>query len=217
MRIRRQVDPGGALPGHCWEVTVWDRLPRVSGCALPPCLSVDHLCAPILTHHCSSAIQENQHWECCDTIQRHEGIPVRAYPIYMWYGRPRHCQEEVLCCCRRSASQLQDYLEQVYPVCPFASPALIIILLEDWSEHRTWSTPVRTKIHSNRRAPGKDCPRGNDLAGGHELIQGCVPMPIVHGEHWAKDIELGATNARGVGRLRWGNLRGGCMSKLCVQ
>jgi hypothetical protein len=28
---------------------------------------------------------------------------------------------------------------------------------------------------------------------------------------------LGATNARGVGRERRGNLRGGCMSKLCVQ
>ncbi len=29
--------------------------------------------------------------------------------------------------------------------------------------------------------------------------------------------KLGATNARGVGRERRGNLRGGCMSKLCVQ
>jgi hypothetical protein len=31
------------------------------------------------------------------------------------------------------------------------------------------------------------------------------------------DTRLGATNARGVGRERRGNLRGGCMSKLCVQ
>ncbi len=31
------------------------------------------------------------------------------------------------------------------------------------------------------------------------------------------DHKLGATNARGVGRERRGNLRGGCMSKLCVQ
>ncbi len=29
--------------------------------------------------------------------------------------------------------------------------------------------------------------------------------------------KLGATNARGVGRERRGNLRGGCMSKLCVE
>ncbi len=28
---------------------------------------------------------------------------------------------------------------------------------------------------------------------------------------------LGATNARGVERERRGNLRGGCMSKLCVE
>ncbi len=28
---------------------------------------------------------------------------------------------------------------------------------------------------------------------------------------------LGATNARGVGREQRGNLRGGCMSKLCVE
>jgi hypothetical protein len=28
---------------------------------------------------------------------------------------------------------------------------------------------------------------------------------------------LGATNAKGVGRERRGNLRGGCMSKLCVE
>ncbi len=28
---------------------------------------------------------------------------------------------------------------------------------------------------------------------------------------------LGATNARGVGREWRGNLRGGCMSKLCVE
>ncbi len=30
-------------------------------------------------------------------------------------------------------------------------------------------------------------------------------------------VKLGATNARGVGRERRGNLRGGCMSKLCVE
>ncbi len=29
--------------------------------------------------------------------------------------------------------------------------------------------------------------------------------------------QLGATNARGVGREQRGNLRGGCMSKLCVE
>ncbi len=32
-----------------------------------------------------------------------------------------------------------------------------------------------------------------------------------------KTLLLGATNARGVGRERRGNLRGGCMSKLCVE
>ena len=31
------------------------------------------------------------------------------------------------------------------------------------------------------------------------------------------DRLLGATNARGVGREQRGNLRGGCMSKLCVE
>ncbi len=30
-------------------------------------------------------------------------------------------------------------------------------------------------------------------------------------------IELGATNARRAGRERRGNLRGGCVSKLCVE
>jgi hypothetical protein len=30
-------------------------------------------------------------------------------------------------------------------------------------------------------------------------------------------VLLGATNARGVARERRGNLRGGCMSKLCVE
>ncbi len=33
----------------------------------------------------------------------------------------------------------------------------------------------------------------------------------------ANQTLLGATNARGVGREQRGNLRGGCMSKLCVE
>jgi hypothetical protein len=34
---------------------------------------------------------------------------------------------------------------------------------------------------------------------------------------WEHGSVLGATNARGVGREQRGNLRGGCMSKLCVE
>ncbi len=40
------------------------------------------------------------------------------------------------------------------------------------------------------------------------------PFDILHA---TTNQKLGATNARGVGRERRGNLRGGCMSKLCVQ
>ncbi len=36
------------------------------------------------------------------------------------------------------------------------------------------------------------------------------------GDGWT-DNGLGATNAREVGREQRGNLRGGCMSKLCVE
>jgi hypothetical protein len=37
------------------------------------------------------------------------------------------------------------------------------------------------------------------------------------GSHPEDAVRLGATNARGVGREQRGNLRGGCMSKLCVE
>ncbi len=45
-----------------------------------------------------------------------------------------------------------------------------------------------------------------------------VALPVgVDGKSYWEAMILGATNARGVGRERRGNLRGGCMSKLCVE
>jgi hypothetical protein len=47
----------------------------------------------------------------------------------------------------------------------------------------------------------------------HTMPAGATAVPVdkVTGKR------LGATNARGVGRERRGNLRGGCMSKLYVE
>ncbi len=43
-----------------------------------------------------------------------------------------------------------------------------------------------------------------------------VRILLCHFSHFAEE-ELGVPNARGVGREQRGNVRGGCMSKLCVE
>jgi hypothetical protein len=50
-----------------------------------------------------------------------------------------------------------------------------------------------------------------------KLIDNLFVNDIPQLEKGGKLRLLGATNARGVGRERRGNLRGGCMSKLCVE
>jgi hypothetical protein len=45
------------------------------------------------------------------------------------------------------------------------------------------------------------------------MIAGILLTGARKGPWWI----LGATNARGVGREQRSNLRGGCMSKLCVE